>query len=218
MNEPVLRGIFCSWYNLIKNYISGDDFSGLLKELEGLYKKSPSTIFPQQKDVFKPFKITPLDRLSVVFIKIQPYDNKDANGLAIANNNDVFPIHPYCFKFYKEIETNFYDGMLLDIDFSMESYSKQGILFLNGALTISKKGYHIDMWSDFTINLLKQLAINKSNIIYVFLDAPSLIFKEYIDEAKNKVVLADIESDNFSLPLKQMDNYISKNHGIKINW
>ena len=220
-SDDFYKRIFASWFELMKQVAYSEEFNQLLDELGDLYKDKSIKVYPQQKDVFNAFRLTPLDKLSLVFITHQPYCDNLATGLAVSSDNDAIPMHRHTFKFFKTLEESFYNGLLLNPDFSLEHYAKQGIMFLNTALTTSNKGVHIDLWADFTRSLLILMSEQKRDIIYCFLDPQSTIFRQYIDEDNNKVtVTEDINSQNidWKIPFKQIDNYITIKHNKKINW
>ena len=78
---------------------------------------------------------------------------------------------------------------LITFDPTLESWTKQGILMINSALTteIGKVGVHMIKWRPFTIAFLKQMSLINPGIIYVLFGSQAQILEPYI--GKNNYVL-----------------------------
>lgn len=120
---------------------------------------NPATICPAKENIFKAFRLTPPSNLKVVILLQDPYHDKNrATGLSLANfNEDHRAVSPSLKIVWNCVEREFYNGLCLDFDFSLESWAKQGVLLLNTALSVEagKPGSHIRLWSLFTEDLIK---------------------------------------------------------------
>lgn len=72
LKEPELRTIFTDgWFEFLKDFLLSEDFNRILKyldekEVEGV------TIFPEKKNIFKAFRLTPLEDLKVIWLGLDP--------------------------------------------------------------------------------------------------------------------------------------------------
>ena len=127
---------FGDWYKCIDK----EALAKVKKQLDILYKTK--LVCPHYIDVFKAFKLCDYNNLSVVMLGMDPYPQKDvATGLAFANKDKVES------PSLKVIQ----DTLGYNINPTLESWARQGVLLLNSALTVemNKVGSHIMMWRPF---------------------------------------------------------------------
>ena len=79
----------------------------------------------------------------------------------------------------------------ITFDPSLEEVSKQGVLFINTALTCEtgKPGSHMLLWRTFITDLLKNLSKYKTGIVYVLLGSEAQALKSYIDNRYNYILM-----------------------------
>lgn len=166
----------------------------LLKVLDkvGLEYKN-KIICPDQKDVFKAFKLCPFNDLKVVFLGYDPYPQKDvATGILFGNKEYVEEDKlSTSLKVIKEAAINFeVPHNCIIFDQTLESWAKQGILMLNSALTVemNKIGSHVMLWRPFIAKLLKNLSNKEPGIIYVLFGSQAQTFIPYIN-IRNSIVV-----------------------------
>jgi len=137
------------WANTPFNFLK---FNYLIEEIDKLSRTK--TIYPAKENIFKAFRLTSPSQLKIVLLLQDPYHDRDrATGLSLANfNEDERSVSPSLKIVWNCIEREFYNGLCLDFDYSLESWAKQGVLMLNTALTVeaNKPGSHIQLWSLFT--------------------------------------------------------------------
>ena len=158
---------FGDWYKCIDKAALAE----VKKQLDILYKTK--LVCPHYIDVFKAFKLCDYNNLSVVMLGMDPYPQKDvATGLAFANKDKVES------PSLKVIQ----DTLGYNINPTLESWARQGVLLLNSALTVemNKVGSHIMMWKPFISSFLKGLGEWQTGIIYVLLGKQAQTFKPYI--------------------------------------
>lgn len=154
------------------------------------YRKRP--LCPAQSDVFRAFELCPLKDLKVVMLFQDPYPQKGvATGIAIGNRKEVNEdnLSP-SLKAVKEAVINFeVSHYCITFDQTLESWSKQGILMINSALTVemNRIGSHVMLWRPFISKLLKNLSDYDTGIVYVLFGKQAQIFKPYINEKFNHV-------------------------------
>jgi len=173
------------WYELLSDYLESEEFTKLGQYLNNRRKSFNAKVFPEKQNIFRAFKLCPLDKLKVVIIGMDPYPTEgNANGLAFAyKGNGNIPKSLQ--NIHKELENDAYKGLNLTFDYTLESWAKQGILLINTALTVEegKPGSHSNLWKNFTKNLFEKLAETKAGIVYVCWGNHAKrfipIFKEY---------------------------------------
>jgi len=114
-----------------------------------------------------------------------PYPQKDvATGILFGNKANVSEdeLSP-SLKVVKEAVINFeipHNNIIFDQ--TLESWSKQGILMINSALTVemNKIGSHTMLWRPFISSLLKNISEINPGIIYVLFGSQAGTFQPYI--------------------------------------
>lgn len=146
-------------------------------------------VLPQLEDMFKAFELCPLDDLKVVIVGAEPYSYKGvSNGLAFGNKKEVAEISP-SLKFLGDSVLKRAMGKNPKVDYTLESWAKQGVLLLNTALTVNEgcPGSHLEMWRKATESFLFELSFHEQGICYVLLGDQAKKFKDEINLRYNVV-------------------------------
>ena len=171
-----------------------------LKEADRLLRKlsaSQETICPQVKDVFKAFKLCPLNNLRVVLLGQDPYNNiiggkPVATGVAFANTKETSEIrYSPSLAVLKESVINYtIPHRSINFDPSLEKWEEQGVLLLNTALSclLGRAGSHSLMWRPFIRDLLTSLSKHTTGIVYVLMGSDAQSFEPYINKQFNHVI------------------------------
>lgn len=191
------------------------------------YRRRP--VCPAQSDVFKAFELCPLKDLKVVMLGYDPYPQKDvATGILFGNRKEVNEdkLSP-SLNVVKEAAINFkVPHYCITFDQTLESWSKQGILMLNSALTVemNKVGSHVMLWRPFIAKLLKNLSEYNIATVYVLFGKQAQTFKPYIN--KNNYII-EIEHPSYfarngiKMPYQlfvDISNKVKSIYGVPINW
>jgi uracil-DNA glycosylase len=208
-----------SWFPRLKDVL----FSPYFAELGAVIKKQRerSTIIPDDiKLSFRAFRETPFDTLKVVIIGQDPYhDEGRFDGLAFSNGNlmDSNGIQkresPSLKNILDEVESDVYGGMILDREFDLTRWAKQGVLLLNTALTVpvGTPGAHIELWKPFIKEVFRTLQY-QSGIIYMLWGAHANKYRELIIEKSNHILSAGHPS-----PLNTANPFKGCRHFSKAN-
>ena len=129
---------------------------------------SGHSIYPQGKQIFNAFNLTPFDQVKVVILGQDPYHGTgEAHGLSFSVPEGI-RIPPSLRNIFKELKAD------LDIDpplnWNLEKRAKQGILLLNASLTVRKNSpnSHKDIgWQIFTDAVIKTLSDKKEGIVFI---------------------------------------------------
>lgn len=196
----------------------------VLNELEDEKEK----YYPEDNNIFRCFYMTPFDNIKVVILGQDPYHNGSATGLCF----DVKlgnPLNPSLQNIYKELES---EGFSPVKDGNLESWTRQGVLLLNTALTV-KEGdteSHLELWSDFSDKVIKKLS-EKEFIVWVILGKKAADWKNSITNKRHIILEATHPSPFSALKgnstqkafigsgiFKNVNKELSKNGLDKISW
>lgn len=195
----------------IKEEETKEYFKKLMETLDIEY--ATKSILPPREDIFNAFKYTKLDDVKVVIIGQDPYPTKGvANGLAFSVRKGV-KVPASLKNIYKELERDV--GFKIVNHGVLEYWAKQGVLLINQVLTVEegKPDSHKNIgWKTFTVNLIKYINKNKSNICYMLWGSKASAFEKYIDINKN-LVLKSVHPS----PLSYYRGFIGCSHFSKAN-
>lgn len=175
-----------SWLNIFENYENYDKLQELIKTIDD--KRKTTTIYPEQKDVFRVFEL-PLDKIKVVILGQDPYHNPDqACGLSFSVNDGV-PLPKSLVNIYKELHDD------LNIPpaktGNLEPWFKQGVFLLNAVLTVEKNSpaSHSKLgWQDFTDYIIKTISDKADNVVFILWGAYARSKKKLIDESRHLII------------------------------
>ena len=205
------------------------DRNETMKIMGWLRTINKETLCPNIKDVFKAFKLCPYNKCRVIFMGQDPYPQRGvAQGVLFGNSSDT-PENKLSssLQIIKESVINFeIPHNLITFDPTLESWTKQGILMINSALTteVGKIGVHMMKWRPFMIAFLKQMSMINPGIIYVLFGSQAQILEPYI--SKNNYVLKIEHPAYFARTNKKMSYHIWKDinkilydlYGERIEW
>ena len=171
------------WSAILADLLSSEYANKLMNKLNSEYNRT--TVYPKKTNVFRAFRETPWEDLRVVILGQDPYHDGKATGLAFANGFDMKDLvkSPSLRKIedlhqgYKGIDHSHFV-----FDPSMVSWTKQGVLMLNTALTVQKgqAGSHSKYWKKFTEGVLKTIAENRPDCIFMLWGAHAKAYKPLI--------------------------------------
>lgn len=128
-------------------------------------------VYPEPANVFRAFRETPLDKVSVVIMGQDPYNDMDgqATGLAMDCGKRVSPtiqkiLEQYDKEYPSHFNTELMNGHLLP-------WAQQGVLLLNAALTVEKGNpkSHLKIWKPFTRKIVNILMYDYNPKVFVAL-------------------------------------------------
>ena len=193
MNRKLLEDLFSSsWVDALgENFFSSTGFTYIGNYIAKL--RETTTIYPDRKDIFKAFRLTPFNEVKVVILGQDCYHDGSADGLAFSNSKST-TISPSLKNILKEIEDEFPENKdiithgRLDLQ-DLSRWSKQGVLLLNAALTVEKgkAGSHLELWKPFTIKILQTLN-TKNDIIWLFLGKESQIYAKFATNITHSIL------------------------------
>ena len=177
-----------SWKDVLKNEFEKDYFKKLTDFVRGEYL-SGKTIYPEPKNIFNAFNLCPLDKVKVVIIGQDPYHEPgQAHGLCFSVQSGT-ELPPSLINIYKEIESDLGHKSITNGD--LTTWAEQGVLLLNATLTVRAHvaASHSGMgWETFTDAVIKTVAQNRKNVVYMLWGAFAQKKAEFLDVANNLIL------------------------------
>ncbi len=176
-----------------KEALSGEFKKPYFKELTEFVRNEyvNKIIYPDPKDIFNAFNLTPFKDVRVVILGQDPYHGPNqAHGLCFSVKRGV-PTPPSLQNIYKEINADL--GSPIPTHGNLEHWTKQGVLLLNATLTVEagnagshqKKG-----WEEFTDTAVQVLNDTKENLVFLLWGKYAKEKGAFIDTSKHLVLQA----------------------------
>lgn len=166
-----------------------------LKEADRILRKlsaSNRVICPQLQNVYRAFRLCPLNNLRVVILGQDPYPNKMATGIAFANPKDTAEKdYSPSLEVLKESVINYtIPHRTTTFDPSLEKWEAQGVLMLNSALSceVGRVGSHSLLWRPFIVSLLTKLSQYHTGLVYLLMGTQAQSLEPYINRQCNHVI------------------------------
>ena len=177
-----------------------------LQHIKSELEKNNNIIYPDKNNIFNAFNHFNKDELKVVIIGQDCYHGPgQANGLCFSVNNGIKtpPSLNILLEMNKDLNIKRSETDFIDL-------AKQGILFLNSALTVESKkpGSHLKLWEPFTNYIIDYISKNSENIIFVLWGNYAKKKKVLIDLTKHYI----IESNHPSPLSANRGGFLIQNH------
>ena len=213
-----------SWKEALMPEFSKDYFIRLTDFVRKEYHET--TVYPPGKLIFNAFNLCPFDKVKVVIIGQDPYHGPgQAHGLCFSVNDGIQP-PPSLVNIFKEISSDL--GKPVPQSGNLTRWAEQGVLLLNATLTVRahQAGSHQRRgWEEFTDAVIRKLAEEKNNLVFILWGAYAQKKGAFIDRNKHLVLTSVHPSPlsahsgffgnhHFSLA----NDYLVKNGKTAIDW
>ena len=213
-----------SWKEALMPEFSKDYFIRLTDFVRKEYHET--TVYPPGKLIFNAFNLCPFDKVKVVIIGQDPYHGPgQAHGLCFSVNDGIQP-PPSLVNIFKEINSDL--GKPIPQIGNLTRWAEQGVLLLNATLTVRahQAGSHQRRgWEEFTDAVIRKLAEEKSNLVFILWGSYAQKKGAFIDRNKHLVLTSVHPSPlsayngffgnhHFSLA----NDYLVKNGKTAIDW
>jgi uracil-DNA glycosylase len=180
-----------SWKKVLKDEFTKPYFQEIVDFLQ-TEKAAGKIIYPPGSQIFNAFNETPFDELKVVILGQDPYHGAgQAHGLSFSVCKGVKP-PPSLANIFKELKSDI--GIQMPDNFGdLTAWAKQGILLLNGALTVrdGEPFSHAKFgWATFTDAVIEKISDEKENIVFILWGKFAQDKKGLIDEGKHFILQA----------------------------
>ena len=212
------------WYKFLQDELGKEYFVNLEKFIDNEYKKN--VIFPPKENIFRAFNLLELDKVKVVIIGQDPYHGlNQANGLAFSVSSKS-KIPPSLHNIYKELVDDI--GCNYPSNGNLTEWAEQGVLLINTVLTVvqSQANSHKNRgWEIFTNAVIKKLAQEYENIVFILWGSAAQKKAVLIDETKHHIVssvhpspLSSYRGFFGSKPFSKVNSYLEQKKIVKIEW
>ncbi|GET24300.1 uracil-DNA glycosylase [Prolixibacter sp. NT017] len=178
-----------SWKNVLYEEFDQPYFESLVKFVKDEYAQH--TIYPPGKKMFNAFDSCPFDQVKVVVLGQDPYHGPgQAHGLCFSVQDGIaFP--PSLQNIFKELNNDL--NIPAPQSGNLERWAHQGVFLLNATLTVRARqaGSHQNKgWETFTDAVVRKLADEKENLVFLLWGAYAQRKGEFIDTNKHLVLKA----------------------------
>ena len=165
------------------------DWNNILKKsiLQNISDKISEDYYPPKEKIFNAFNHFDFKDLKVVILGQDCYHGPgQANGLSFSVNNGL-KIPPSLRNILKELNS---DLNIKRVNTDFTDLAKQGILFMNCALTVKpgKPGSHLKIWEGYSNYIINYISKNSENIIFVLWGNFAKSKKSLIDTEKHFII------------------------------
>lgn len=174
------------WFNAFPGVWEAPYTGRVMEYIMKMYKVT--TILPEGKDLFKPFKLCKYKDLKVVILGDSPSQGSHS-GLAFANTDEAFQLTTDLIKIQNAVEQDVYDGMNLGFDVTLESWAKQGVLLLNETLTFEKykpNDTHYHIWKKFIQGIILGISLYNNGVHFVFWGKNAQEYTQFITQDEDR--------------------------------
>lgn len=223
MNKEV--DIEPEWKEILGEFFETPEFLSLANFVREEYKKS--IIFPEPKNVFNAFWLTPFSKVKVVILGQDPYHGQgQAHGLSFSVPDSAM-LPPSLKNIYKEIDEDL--GIKKDYqNGNLEPWAKQGVFMLNAILTVranTPASHQKQGWEEFTDFVIRVLSEKRENLVFLLWGNFARSKKVLIDANKH-LILESAHPSPFSAysgffgckHFSKTNEYLEKHSIEKINW
>ena len=195
-----------SWKEALMPEFSKDYFIRLTDFVRKEYHET--TVYPPGKLIFNAFNLCPFDNVKVVIIGQDPYHGPgQAHGLCFSVNDGIQP-PPSLVNIFKEINSDL--GKPIPQSGNLTRWAEQGVLLLNATLTVRahQAGSHQRRgWEEFTDAVIRKLAEEKSNLVFILWGSYAQKKGAFIDRNKH-LVLTSVHPS----PLSAYNGFFGNHH------
>lgn len=179
-----------SWMEELASEFEKDYMKKLLRFLEE-EKNKGVTIYPEEKEIFSAFELTPFNQVKVVIIGQDPYHGAgQAHGASFSVKPGI-KTPPSLLNIYKEIKSDL--GFEIPNHGHLASWAKQGVLLLNAVLTVEKEkaaSHQNRGWELFTDRVVQELNIKKEHLVFLLWGSHAQRKGQGIDRTRHLVLEA----------------------------
>ena len=145
------------------------DVSGILEQRKELYGK----FYPENKNIFRAFELTRLNKVKVVIFGQDPYHSTNRDGQPVAQGlsfsvSRTMPVPPSLKNMYIELK-NCIPEFNVPNHGDLTGWARQGVLMCNSCLTVDPgmAGSHKELWLGFIKSVIDGILEVNKNCIFV---------------------------------------------------
>ena len=215
-----------TWKDVFDQIKSKDYAKELNAFLDEEYKNH--VIYPKRENMFRAFKLTPLENVKVVIFGQDPYHEPgQAMGLCFSVPKNIVP-PPSLINIYKEIELE-YKTQFKNRDGDLTYLATQGVLLLNTVLSVREHcplSHNIPQYKKFTEDIVRTLDGLDQPIVFLLWGNNAKSMGKYLTNKNHLVLTACHPSPLGAMHggwfgnnhFRKTNEFLSKNGLKEINW
>ena len=215
-----------TWKDVFDQIKSKDYAKELNAFLDEEYKNH--VIYPKRENMFRAFKLTPLENVKVVIFGQDPYHEPgQAMGLCFSVPKNIVP-PPSLINIYKEIELE-YKTQFKNRDGDLTYLATQGVLLLNTVLSVREHcplSHNIPQYKKFTEDIVRALDGLDQPIVFLLWGNNAKSMGKYLTNKNHLVLTACHPSPLGAMHggwfgnnhFRKTNEFLSKNGLKEINW
>lgn len=163
-----------SWAKILGKHFE----SSSVKNLKAFVKEERKEfiIYPEPRDTLRMFTDLPPEKIRVVFVGQDPYNNGHANGRAFASKLNYPPVTLKYLLSASKTKSK---------DYTLQNWVDQGVFLMNSVLTVRKgfpSSHYEKGWETFTKNAIKLLCSHTTDrrLMFCFIGQKAKGFAQYV--------------------------------------
>lgn len=185
-----------SWAYRLKPLFDSEYMAEVNTFLDEKYKIEQN-MSPKRHFLYENLRACDFDSVKMVIISNQFFIPGFSNGIGFGVQK-ASKTTSYLLDCFRDcVNESFYSGDKTTLfDETLESFSDQGILFINSSVTCQLGFEHGIVWRRFNRELITLINKEKDDVVFVFLNNPQQYYIDLIDKTRNYVLVND--SSTFS--------------------
>ena len=179
--------IEASWKQHLEGEFTKPYFAQLTESVRNEYRNN--LCFPPAKLVFNAFNLCPFDKVKVVILGQDPYQEQgQAMGLSFSVPEGIM-LPPSLQNIYKEIQNDL--GKPIPTSGDLTRWAKQGVLLLNATLTVRAhiaNSHQTLGWANFTDAAIEALSAHREHIVFMLWGGFARSKKRLIDANRHCII------------------------------
>ena len=212
-----------TWAERLQPYLQSPEWESLQESITREYAEREC--FPAPADIFRAFELTSFEDTRVLLAGQDPYHTPGAAmGLSFSIPKGR-KVQPSLRNILAEVEA---DINAKKANSDLTPWARQGVLLLNSVLTVrsGEAGSHAKMgWEDFTNAVIKTVADQRQNVVFVLWGGYAQSKRALIDESRHLVItsvhpspLSAYRGFFGSRPFSRANEYLVQTHQMPIDW
>ncbi|MDR2822829.1 MAG: uracil-DNA glycosylase [Acholeplasmatales bacterium] len=219
----IVKSINQSFFKILEVERKKDYFKKIDERLEEYAKDDNANLCPKKENIFRCLELTPITKVKVVVIGLEPYDNLSSDGLAYSTTSKILP--DVLLNIKKEIESD--QKIILSESGDLSHLATQGVLLLNYSLTVQKDNPGSDLeigWFNLVEVLIKEIDKSSRPIVFILWGNISKLIRPMLKNSKHMIITGGDPNNptttSFfgSKPFSKANKYLVYKKSKPIDW
>lgn len=212
------------WKELLSEEMNKGYYKTLIEFLKNEYKNN--TVYPDKKDIFNAFHLTPYSKVKAVILGQDPYHGvNQAHGLSFSVKEEV-KAPPSLINIFKELKDDL--GYALPNTACLDKWTSEGVLLLNTVLTVrahQANSHKNKGWEIFTDRVITLLNERNNPLVFILWGKKARSKQKLITNSKHLIIksahpspLSAYKGFYRSNPFSKTNDFLKSVSCTPINW